>query len=103
MTEKHGRPITRKGFAILAAFIENPRLEISGADIIKRTGMLSGTLYPILARFEREGLLSSRWEKEEPSDLGRPRRRLYQITALGRRTLLTEATEMVGGRISWAM
>ena len=41
-----------------------------------------GTLYPALHRLERAGLLASRWSEEK----GR-RRRVYQLTAEGRRQL----------------
>lgn len=57
---------------------------LSGADISKRTGMLSGTLYPLLFRLEDAGWLSSEWEAGEPSELGRPRRRFYSVTSVGR-------------------
>jgi len=67
----------------LTAFSDNVRSEIAGADIMKAAGISSGTLYPILLRLERAGVLSSRWEKEKPQDLGRPRRRLYRITPAG--------------------
>jgi DNA-binding PadR family transcriptional regulator len=43
----------------------------------------SGTLYPILLRFEKAGLLQSRWEEEMPELLGRPRRRFYRMTQAG--------------------
>ena len=47
-----------------------------------------GTLYRALERMETAGLLASRWE--DPllaADEGRPRRRLYRITAAGERAL----------------
>jgi DNA-binding PadR family transcriptional regulator len=40
-----------------------------------------GTLYKALGRLEEFGLLSSRWEDDAPE--GRPRRRLYELTAQG--------------------
>jgi PadR family transcriptional regulator, regulatory protein PadR len=40
-----------------------------------------GTLYKALARLEEMGLLTSRWEEAPPA--GRPRRRLYELTAAG--------------------
>jgi DNA-binding PadR family transcriptional regulator len=40
-----------------------------------------GTLYRALDRLEGIGYLTSRWE--EPAPLGRPRRRLYQVTQAG--------------------
>jgi DNA-binding PadR family transcriptional regulator len=47
-----------------------------------------GTLYKALERLERAGLLTSTWEDPAvAADQGRPRRRLYQVTALGERAL----------------
>ena len=56
---------------------------LSGADIRRRTKLFSGTLYPILLRFEDAGLLSSKWEGGDPRRLGRPRKRLYRVTGEG--------------------
>lgn len=47
-----------------------------------------GTLYPALHRLEGAGLVTSRWTEES----GR-RRRVYQLTAKGRRTLAQQQTE----------
>jgi transcriptional regulator len=47
-----------------------------------------GTLYPALHRLERGGLLSSRW-----SEVNGRRRRVYQLTAKGQRTLAAEHQE----------
>jgi|TARA_Y100000310_G_scaffold327456_1_gene393865 DNA-binding PadR family transcriptional regulator len=47
-----------------------------------------GTLYRALNRMENAGLLTSRWEDPEISEReGRPRRRLYQVTASGEQAL----------------
>lgn len=43
-----------------------------------------GTLYKALGRLEEFGLLTSRWE-DAPAVEGRPRRRLYELTAQGAR------------------
>jgi PadR family transcriptional regulator PadR len=68
---------------VLEAFLENPAQERSGADIHKRSSLASGTLYPILLRLESAGWLASRWEAIDPSVIGRPRKRLYKLTASG--------------------
>jgi len=39
-----------------------------------------GTLYKVLERLERDGLLVSRWEEPEEFDESRPRRRLYRVS-----------------------
>lgn len=44
-----------------------------------------GTLYKALGRLEELGLLASRWE-DDPTR-GRPRRRLYELTAEGARAM----------------
>jgi PadR family transcriptional regulator PadR len=68
---------------VLEAFLENPTDQLSGADVQKRSGLASGTLYPILLRLESAGWFVSRWEAIDPSSAGRPRRRLYRLTPTG--------------------
>lgn len=68
---------------VLECFLENPAEQLSGSDVHKRTGLPSGTLYPILLRLEAAGWFVSRWESIDPSRAGRPRRRLYRLTASG--------------------
>lgn len=53
-----------------------------------------GTLYKALGRMEKAGLLESTWEDPDlAADEGRPRRRLYEITASGRTALAKVSTE----------
>lgn len=68
---------------VLEAFLENPTAELAGSDVQKRGHLASGTLYPILLRLETAGWFSSRWEAVNPAQVGRPRRRLYRLTASG--------------------
>jgi PadR family transcriptional regulator PadR len=75
--------LSYQGLKVLGAFLEAPTECLYGAKILQMTGVDSGTLYPILIRFEQSGLLESYWEENSPSDLGRPRRRLYRITRRG--------------------
>ena len=84
----HNRPqssprLSYQGLLVLRTFMDRPRKELCGADLIKLTGLSSGTLYPLLLRFERHDLLESCWEDAEPEVVGRPRRRLYKITHHG--------------------
>lgn len=59
-----------------------------GFDIMRVTGLPSGTVYPALRRLEHEGLVRSRWEDEERAHAdGRPARKDYEITVRGRRQL----------------
>jgi DNA-binding PadR family transcriptional regulator len=59
-----------------------------GFEIMDFTKLPSGTAYPILRRFEADGLTRSRWEGQRLAERsGRPRRRYYELTAAGRRAL----------------
>lgn len=68
---------------ILTFFLHAGGREVYGLEIAKEVGIKSGTLYPALARLERDGLLESRWEVADPAEEGRPRRRMYTLTAPG--------------------
>lgn len=60
-----------------------------GFDVIDRTGLPSGTVYPALSRLERDGYLRSAWEDEAAAHAeGRPARRNYRVTAPGARALV---------------
>lgn len=55
-----------------------------GFDIMDATSLPSGTVYPILRRLDREGLLRSAWEKQATAQREqRPPRRYYDITPTG--------------------
>ena len=58
-------------------------------ELARRSGgafaLPEGTVYPALHRLERAGLLSSRWSSDAPR-----RRRVYELTARGRRALGAE-------------
>ena len=59
-----------------------------GFDVIDRTGLPSGTVYPALSRLERDGYVRSAWEDADAAHQeGRPARRYYRITAPGTRVL----------------
>jgi len=68
---------------VLEAFLEQPAEELAGADVQRRSGLASGTLYPILLRLESAAWFVSRWERIDPMSAGRPRRRLYRLTSGG--------------------
>jgi len=55
------------------------------ADAEGTTSLVAhGTLYKALDRMRRAGLLEARWEDADAAaDAGRPRRRIYTVTAAG--------------------
>ena len=68
---------------VLRAFLENPAAPRYGFDLMRVTGLPSGTLYPILARLERLAWVTSTNEDVDPLAEGRPARRFYLLTAGG--------------------
>lgn len=59
-----------------------------GFDIIDVTGLPSGSVYPVLSRLERDGYVTSSWERETRAHAeGRPARRHYRLTAAGSKAL----------------
>jgi hypothetical protein len=61
--------------------------EFYGFTVMRTSGVISGTAYPILNRMVDAGWLTDRWENISPKDVGRPRRHLYRLSAAGRREL----------------
>jgi len=68
---------------VLEALLDDPEAELYGLEIGSAAGLRSGTVHPILARFEGYGWLSSRWEDVDPTAEGRPPRRYYRLTPHG--------------------
>ncbi|MET7488456.1 PadR family transcriptional regulator [Streptomyces sp. NPDC005538] len=69
---------------VLRTLLEEPTRPRYGLEMCELAGLPSGTIYPILARLEQFGWVDSVWE--DPAvhvEGGRPRRRLYSITADG--------------------
>jgi PadR family transcriptional regulator PadR len=94
--------LSQQTLRVLGLFRE-PNLRLAGTDIAKQTGMLSGTIYPILLRLEKVGWLNSEWENLGPQELGRPRRRFYRLTGLGYNKYRAALTELgvLDGRVAW--
>jgi DNA-binding PadR family transcriptional regulator len=59
-----------------------------GFDIMDATGLPDGTVYPLLRRLERRGVLTAAWEDEdEARSQQRPARRYYELTPLGEESM----------------
>jgi PadR family transcriptional regulator PadR len=85
-------------FLLLGALAAGPAHGYAVAERLRaRSGgaldLREGTLYPALHRLERSGLLDSKWSEVQ----GR-RRRMYQLTAKGRRSLTTQQREWLAFR-----
>jgi DNA-binding PadR family transcriptional regulator len=61
---------------------------IYGFSVMEVTGLPSGTVYPAMRRLERDRLILSQWEKQSIADAeGRPPRKYYKLTGVGRNTI----------------
>lgn len=93
-------PLERHILSATVKLTRRGRHDVHGFLIAKELQELShtrslaahGTLYKALARLERSGLVTSRWEDPLLAAAARrPVRRLYRITAAGRRALADSA------------
>jgi DNA-binding PadR family transcriptional regulator len=72
--------ITPKMAVVLKIFLEDLAKPRYGFELMKLTGMASGSLYPMLARLEEAGWLIRGRESIDPHAEGRPPRLHYTIT-----------------------
>src|SRR6201986_4662522 len=72
---------SRQTHRLLAAMLEQPLAWRYGYELLKITGLQSGTLYPALLRLSEQGLLEAQWrEADKP---GKPPRHVYRLTRTG--------------------
>ena len=75
---------------VLRVLTADPTAPQYGYDLMKAAKLPSGTLYPMLARLQDEGLVTARWEARPADGTGRPPRKYYQLTADGARIARVE-------------
>ena len=75
---------------VLRVLTADPSAQHYGYDLMKAARLPSGTLYPMLARLEQEGLVQSEWEAQREDAGGRPPRKYYRLTAEGVRVARLE-------------
>jgi DNA-binding PadR family transcriptional regulator len=76
---------------VLGVLLEAPAAWRYGYALSQRTGLRSGTLYPLLMRLAERGWLETRWE--EPERPGRPPRHVYRLTAEGARAATAQLVD----------
>ena len=86
----------RKGFIAYCVLKVCSSKPVYTSDIIKdlqaaELVVVEGTIYPLLSRLQREGLLSHQWQESEQG----PPRKYYTITDFGR-----DVMEIVGENIA---
>ena len=82
----------------MALIVKTPRYAFDLIEALGKTGLLTteGTLYPLLSRLRRDGLVRTEWRESS----GGPPRRYYELTADGRRALTTFKNEWTSFRIA---
>jgi PadR family transcriptional regulator PadR len=78
---------------VLRVMIADPNAPHYGYDLMKAAKLPSGTLYPMLARLQQEGLVDSEWEAQRQDGGGRPPRKYYRLTGEGLRVARLELAQ----------
>jgi PadR family transcriptional regulator PadR len=83
-------------YCVLALIQQTPRYAFEMIEALGRTGMLTseGTLYPLLSRLRRDGLVKTEWRESTDG----PPRRYYELTGDGRRALTAFKNEWMSFR-----
>jgi PadR family transcriptional regulator PadR len=84
--------ISPQTLSVLELLLESPRSWHYGYAISKRTGLKSGTLYPILVRLAEQGWLDTQWS--QPDEPGRPPRHTYRLTGEGAKSARQRLAEV---------
>lgn len=91
--------MTVQTLAVLRAMLDEPSGLHYGVELARQTGLRSGTLYPILLRLLRAGMIEDEWENIDPAVAGRRPRRYYRLTGIGARqasAALADAAALLG-------
>jgi PadR family transcriptional regulator, regulatory protein PadR len=78
---------------VLQVFLADVSARHYGYDLMKAAKLPSGTLYPMLARLQDQGLVASQWEPQPADGSGRPPRKYYQLTGDGIRVARLELAQ----------
>jgi PadR family transcriptional regulator len=98
---------TISALKVLRIFLQAPQSPQYGLDLSDAAGLSPGTIYPILARLEKSGWLTSSWEEIDPVAEGRRPRRYYTLTPIGHAEATREVHDAgrflsVPGAQAWA-
>jgi PadR family transcriptional regulator, regulatory protein PadR len=69
--------------SVLREFLEDIDQRQYGFDLMRRCGLPSGSLYPVLARLERAGWIVGKVEEIDAAHEARPARKYYLLTGHG--------------------
>lgn len=75
--------VTTNVLLISRALLDVPDHRRYGYELMAITRLKTASMYQALHRMEDSGWLTSYWESGNPKELGRKRRRYYELTELG--------------------
>lgn len=78
---------------VLRVMLTDPSTPQYGYDLMKAAKLPSGTLYPMLARLQQDGLMASEWEAQRENAGGLLLRKYYRLTAEGLRVARLELAQ----------
>lgn len=87
--------VTAPSQRVLLLFLRDPSKRYYGLEIAREAGLRRGTLYPMLARLEERGWVTSAWEVIDPVVEGRRPRRYYTLTDEGHGQALHERAALM--------
>ena len=91
---RNRRP-SKQMLSLLGALSARSQQWRHGYDLMKETGLSSGTLYPLLMRMTDQGLVEAVWRA--PERPGRPARHVYRLTTVGIALALEVSGRPAGG------
>lgn len=83
--------------AVLSELLARPTDAHWGYDLMKKTKLSSGTLYPVLSQLEQAGWVRGSWETDKKAK-GGPPRRAYRLTGHGLRSAPDALLRFAGRR-----
>lgn len=89
------RNLSVQTLRVLAILAERPDVPLYGWEIMQRASLAGGTVYPILARLQERGWVTSQWEVPPPP--GRTPRRFYSLTETGKTDGVGQARGILDG------
>lgn len=92
--------LTQATLAVVGVLMDaGPDDRVWGLRLCEEADLGSGTVYPLLERLEKAGIVTSFWEDPPPAN--RPPRRFYELTNAGRQEVAAAITARSAARSRW--
>jgi DNA-binding PadR family transcriptional regulator len=92
--------LTQATLAVVGVLMAaGPDDRVWGLRLCEEANLGSGTVYPLLERLEKAGIVTSFWEDPPPAD--RPPRRFYELTSAGRQEIAAAMMARSAARRRW--